>query len=264
MLLSRIITACILIPVVILGVFYLPTSSFSLAIAIILSLAAWEWSVLVGINKIWQRVLYIGLLWWGFAIAELVSTKLVLGISLLWWLLVFYFTLQYPKINKKFFTGWTSCFVSFLVFIPCLAAINSLHRMAPMYVLFILCLIWAADSGAFFIGRSFGKHKLAIKISPKKTIEGLLGGVLFAFIIALIFALITQVPFAKWLWWTGLVLITVLFSVLGDLFESMLKRQVNVKDSGCWVPGHGGILDRIDSLTAAVPMFTLGLLLFMS
>ena len=251
MLAKRIITAGILIPVVILGIFYLPSASFSLAIAIILSLAAWEWSVLVGIDKIWQRILYIGLLWWGFAISQLVSIKLILGLSFIWWLLVFYFSLQYPKVNKNFFTGWPSCLVSFLVFVPCLAAI---------YVLFVFGLIWAADSGAYFIGKSFGKRKLAFKISPGKTVEGLVGGLLFAFIVALIFALIAQLPLAKWLWWTGLVLVTVLFSVLGDLFESMLKRQANVKDSGCWVPGHGGILDRIDSLTAAVPIFTLGLL----
>ncbi len=262
--LIRVITAAILIPIVILGIFYLPTSAFSLAIAVILSLAAWEWAIIAGINKIWQRILYIGLLWWGFAIAELASIKLILGISLVWWLLVFYFTFKYPDINKKFFKGWTSGLVSFVVFIPALSAISSLHKMSAIYVLFVLGLIWAADSGAYFIGKYFGRHKLAFKISPKKTVEGLLGGILFAFITALIFALIAKVPFNKWLYWAGLVLITVLFSVLGDLFESMLKRQANVKDSGSWVPGHGGVFDRIDSLTAALPMFTLGLLLFLT
>jgi phosphatidate cytidylyltransferase len=136
--------------------------------------------------------------------------------------------------------------------------------MDAVYVMFALCLIWAADSGAYFIGKYFGKHKLAVKISPKKTVEGLLGGILFAFVTALIFALIAKVPFNKWLYWSGLVLITVLFSVLGDLFESMLKRRANVKDSGSLVPGHGGVLDRIDSLTAALPVFTLGLLLFLT
>ena len=136
--------------------------------------------------------------------------------------------------------------------------------MSSVNVLFILCLVWAADTGAYFSGTLWGKHKLAPKISPGKTIEGLCGGIMSALIVAAIFAVFAKIEFSKLLPWTFLVILVVLFSVLGDLFESIMKRQAGVKDSGQWIPGHGGILDRIDSLTAAVPVFTLGLLLFIN
>jgi len=261
---QRIITACVLIPVVILGVFYLPISSFSLAVAIILSLAAWEWSLLAGLSEIWQRILYIGLLWWGFSMTQLLLVKVTLWISLVWWLLVFCLILRYPNVNKKLFRGRVSCLLSFFVFIPFLIGLNALHKMSSVNVLFILCLVWAADTGAYFSGTLWGKHKLAPKISPGKTIEGLCGGIMSALIVAAIFAVFAKIEFSKLLPWTILVILVVLFSVLGDLFESIMKRQAGVKDSGQWIPGHGGILDRIDSLTAAVPVFTLGLLLFIN
>jgi phosphatidate cytidylyltransferase len=261
---QRIITACILIPIIVLGVFYLPSSTFSLAIAIILSLAAWEWSLLAGFSKIWQRVLYIGLLWWGFSMAQLLLVKVTLWIGLVWWLLVFCLILFYPKVNKRLFRGWPSCLLSFFVFIPFLIALNTLHKMSSGNVLFVLCLIWAADSGAYFFGTIWGKHKLAPKISPGKTVEGLCGGIVTALIVAVIFAVFAKIEFSKLLPWAVLIILVLLFSVLGDLFESIMKRQAGVKDSGQWIPGHGGILDRIDSLTAAVPIFTLGLLLFIN
>lgn len=261
---QRIISACILIPIVVLGIFYLPNSVFSLAVAIILSLAAWEWSMLAGLSKIWQRILYIGLLWWGFSIAQLLLINVILWISLTWWLLVFCLILFYPRVNKRLFHGWPSCLLSFFIFIPFLIALSALHKIASGNVLFVLCLIWAADSGAYFFGTMWGKHKLVPKISPGKTIEGLCGGVVTALIIAAIFAVFAKIEFSRLLPWAVLIILVLLFSVLGDLFESIMKRQAGVKDSGRWIPGHGGILDRIDSLTAAAPIFALGLLLFMN
>jgi len=259
---QRIVTACVLIPIVILGVFYLPGSLFSLVVAIILSLAAWEWSSLAHLSEVWQRILYIGLLWWGFSIAQLLLVKVTLWISLVWWLFVFCLILLYPNINKSIFRGWFGCLFSFFVFIPFLIALNMLHRMSSVNVLFVLCLIWAADIGAYFSGMLWGKRKLAPKISPGKTIEGLYGGIVSALIVAAVFTIFAKIEFSKLLPWMILVILVVLFSVFGDLFESIMKRQAGVKDSGQWIPGNGGILDRIDSLTAAIPLFTLGLLLF--
>jgi phosphatidate cytidylyltransferase len=258
---QRIISAAILIPIVILAIVYLPTASFSLIVAVVLSIAAWEWSKLAYIEKIWQRILYIGLLWWGFAVAQLLTGGIILIISFLWWLLVLLLILSYPQINEKFFHGWVSCLLSFLVFVPCLVAINMLHRVGALYLLLVLGIIWSADIGAYVAGMLWGKHKLAVQISPKKTIEGLGGGILLACVLAMIIGLFAKVPFNRWLAWAGIVIMTVLFSVLGDLFESMLKRKAGVKDSGYLIPGHGGVLDRIDSLTAAIPVFALGLLL---
>lgn len=106
-----------------------------------------------------------------------------------------------------------------------------------------------------------GKHKLAPKVSPHKTIEGVIGGIVLALCFAGLFLWGLQIPVRSWIWWGLLVFISVLFGVLGDLFESMLKRQAGIKDSGTWFPGHGGLLDRIDSICAAIPIFVLGIVL---
>jgi phosphatidate cytidylyltransferase len=260
--LKRVVTAVVLIPIVVFGIFYLSDAAFSLAVAIILSLAAWEWSRLVGLIKIWQRILYLGFLWWGFSIAQLLGVHTVLWFSAIWWVIVVIIILRYPHINQKIFQGWKGCLISFLVFIPCFLGFNVLHRMGGVYVILSLCIIWAADTGAYFSGILWGKHKLAPAVSPKKTVEGLIGGIFLAIITVLVFILFRKVEFNKWLLWTFLVVLNVFFSVLGDLFESVVKRQANVKDSGNWLPGHGGVLDRIDSITAAVPIFALELLVF--
>ena len=126
------------------------------------------------------------------------------------------------------------------------------------YVLFLLFLIWIADSGAYFTGRRWGQRKLALSISPGKTWEGVWGASLAALVFAMLGAVVLEVRMP----WPGFVIlsmVTVGFSIAGDLFESMLKRQRGLKDSGSLLPGHGGVLDRVDSLTAAVPVFLLGL-----
>jgi phosphatidate cytidylyltransferase len=141
-----------------------------------------------------------------------------------------------------------------------------IHASQPnghRWLLLALFLVWSADTGAYFAGRAlggklFGGRKLAPRISPNKTIEGLLGGLLLALVVAMIGAplagaTVDQLPAV------ALVsLVSVGFSVFGDLFESMLKRHVNVKDSGNLIPGHGGVLDRVDSVLAALPVFALG------
>uniref|UniRef100_UPI000C833242 phosphatidate cytidylyltransferase n=1 Tax=Vibrio splendidus TaxID=29497 RepID=UPI000C833242 len=129
-------------------------------------------------------------------------------------------------------------------------------------VMFVCLLVWAADSGAYFSGKSFGKRKMAPAVSPNKTIEGLIGGIITAVIIAWIFADLFDIQFSSPLHMIVITLVTVVISVLGDLVESMFKRVSGVKDSSNLIPGHGGILDRIDSLTAAFPVFALLYLAF--
>jgi phosphatidate cytidylyltransferase len=150
-----------------------------------------------------------------------------------------------------------------LALAPCWAALVLLHNSDPSgpgIVLFLLVLVSAADTGAYFAGHRFGRRKLAPNVSPGKTVEGVWGGLGAAALAALLGALVLRIQGLQLLPFLLLCLITVLASVLGDLFESMMKRQHGVKDSGQLLPGHGGLLDRIDSLTAAAPVFGLGMI----
>ena len=134
-------------------------------------------------------------------------------------------------------------------------SIDSYH--GAKLVLLVCFLVWSADTGAYFSGKRFGKHKMAPAVSPNKTIEGLVGGVILAVIITWLGAKLLSIPFISISSLLSIAIITVVISVLGDLVESMFKRASGVKDSGNILPGHGGILDRIDSLTAAIPVFAL-------
>lgn len=134
------------------------------------------------------------------------------------------------------------------------------HYMLDSYygaklVLLVCLLVWAADSGAYFAGKSFGKRKMSPAVSPNKTIEGLIGGVITAIIIGWGAASAFNIQFESTSSMLGIFIATIIISVLGDLVESMFKRASGIKDSGTIIPGHGGILDRIDSLTAAFPVF---------
>ena len=150
----------------------------------------------------------------------------------------------------------------YLVLIPAwLSIVLLLQHAGPAYVLLLMLLVWGADIGAYFSGRRFGRNKLAPRVSPGKTWEGLIGALLVSIIISLVafeFLEISSILHTNLL---ILCLVMVLISILGDLVESMFKRMADVKDSGGLLPGHGGVLDRIDSLTAAAPVFTLGLYL---
>jgi phosphatidate cytidylyltransferase len=141
---------------------------------------------------------------------------------------------------------------------PWVAFMALRDEFGPAYVLFLFLLVWIADIGAYFAGRRWGRRKLAVTISPGKTWEGALGAGMAALMFALAGAAVLGVG-ARWPWFVAICMVTVGFSIVGDLFESMLKRQCGMKDSGTLLPGHGGVLDRVDSLTAAAPIFLLGL-----
>lgn len=267
MLKLRIISALIMVPLVIWMVLGLDNTGFALAMGLVVSLCAWEWSKFIPLHSILSRVIYtlstmaMVAVVWRFAGSDGFVYGL-LWVTLCWWLFALFWISRPALIAAgsgasvlKDAVGWllmVSCWVSLVV-------LHSRPEKGPYWVLFVLSLIWIADSGAFFAGRKWGQRKLAPEVSPGKTWAGVYGALGACGLYALI---------ATWLFdLTGkdipgfllVCLITVLFSIAGDLFESLLKRQQNMKDSGQLIPGHGGILDRVDSLLAAAPIFVLGL-----
>ncbi|RUO55839.1 phosphatidate cytidylyltransferase [Pseudidiomarina homiensis] len=280
MLKQRLITALILLPLALYCVFALALEWFAAVITVVMLGAAWEWSPIMGLRRAGSRALYTasvgGLLialQWFFPVTEIWQDKAlhplyfwILVAGAVWWVIATLLVLNYP--NSRRLWSRTRSIVGvfgYLTLVPAAAglfAVRSLNYSAePLFggfvLLFILLLVWAADVGAYFAGVRYGRNKLMPAVSPGKTMEGLLGGIALAFVVMMVVAQWMQVPAEQYsgFYFTGL--LTVVVSVFGDLTESMFKRCAGVKDSGALLPGHGGLLDRIDSLTAALPVFTL-------
>jgi phosphatidate cytidylyltransferase len=265
----RLLTAALLAPIAVFCVLYLSTRQFALIVAAVLLLGTWEFSRIVGLTRRRLRMavvvlnaILLGLIWI-YASPMLLAGIVYLG-ALWWWVALIWLRkltfAQAPTLENaeiKLLAG------AFLV-IPAFAATILTHEgdRGPLWMLFVLMLIWVADSGAYFAGRRFGKQKLAPQISPGKTREGVYGGLFVAGLFACAFGLYMQRPIGEITILCFLSLLTVMFSIVGDLFESLMKRHANLKDSGSLLPGHGGVLDRIDSLLAALPVFAAGKLLF--
>lgn len=270
MLKQRILTASVLAVLIIWGLFALSTPKIGYALAFVVLLGGWEWARLIGITVNVARALYViavlAVLWLAQqAVAAYPSAlTLFLAVAALWWLAGAAMVLRYHgETGVTAFDRVAGLAIGLLALVPTWLALVYLHgNKGPGWVLFIFMLIWAADIGAYFAGRKFGRHKLAPHVSPGKTVEGVLGGMVLAAAVAVIGMVIFKMPFSNALWFVPLCFVVVAFSVVGDLFESLFKRRVGLKDSGQLLPGHGGILDRIDSLTTAAPIFTLGLILF--
>ena len=265
---TRVIAAAVMAPVVILGVLYLPSEFLAAAVAGLMMLALWEWTLLAGLrNPLWRAAYLIGnavlmaaLVWAGGR--GLFTLKLVSLLGCVWWWLVPLWLMRFGFASGdnggaralKLFAGSISI-------IPAWAALCWLHAAGPngpAWALFALLIVWAADSGAYFVGVRFGKRKLAPRISPGKSWEGVFGGLLTTLLLA---AAASPVLGLSWNLLPTLLLLTAItaaFSVVGDLFESLLKRHAGIKDSSDLIPGHGGMLDRVDSLLAALPIFVVG------
>jgi len=194
----------------------------------------------------------------GMDIINIISYIFIV-IGFVWWIVAPLF-LQYFIKNKKIFPVYP-LILGLLIFFPCWFGIFRLSFMPIKNLLLLIGIICACDTCAYFIGKHFGKYPLSPHISPKKTFEGLIGGICGSLVIFLIYVLLTQIKFKSMLPLLGLTFITSIAGVVGDLFESMLKRHAKIKNSGLILPGHGGIYDRIDSLIAAIPIFTFGLFL---
>ena len=268
MLLQRVITALILAPLVILAVWWLPTDKLALLVGLTVVIGAWEWARLSGITQLVGQLLYSLVV----ALLLVVVTRYLpaawifwlIGASALWWLMALLRLTRYRGEAEMPGFAPLQAVEGFVVLVPAWLSVLEIHRIpekGPLLLLFLLFLIWGADVVAYFAGHRWGKRKLAPKVSPGKTREGVYGAMACALVFGLFLAWWLNGPIAQAPLILLLCLVTMLMSVVGDLFESLLKRRQGLKDSGALLPGHGGILDRIDSLTAAAPVYFVGLLL---
>jgi phosphatidate cytidylyltransferase len=258
---ARIATALLLAALVIIVLLYLSPKVAGVLIAIAIFAAGWEWAGFAELTSKPARLAYAAGIVLVLAGAEVLSRdpaqlEVLLRVAAAWWLIAFVWLAVRAQAGGPVAAG----VVGFLVLVPAglgLAHLVALQPHGQVLVLYLLVLIAAADVGAYFGGRTFGRLKLAPHVSPGKTWEGFAAGMLAAGAVGAAGALLFEVPFWPWLLLCELV---ALVSVVGDLTESMFKRHVGLKDSGSLLPGHGGVLDRIDSLTAAAPTFLLGLM----
>ncbi len=264
---QRLRTAGVLAPLAALAVLYLPTPWFAALLGLIVCLGAWEWAAFVGAPSKLGRLangvllaLTLLLLW--FAVPR-TWDLLLLGFGVLWWLAVGVALSRVRRIDPKTELAPALIAVGVIVLaLPWLATVR-LHGHAPQgpwLVLAMMMLIWMADSAAYFAGRRWGRHKLAPVLSPGKTRVGVYAGLIVAALWGGCVAALLGMPWGAAVLLILLSVVTAALSVVGDLFESLLKRGRGLKDAGSLLPGHGGVLDRIDSMTAAAPLFAVGLL----
>jgi phosphatidate cytidylyltransferase len=261
MLKQRIVTALLMALPVLAMLLWAPPSSTIVLFTLVLLLGAWEWSSFLGVTQAVARAAYVVLI--GIAIAGCwfyllprVSLEHLLLVVLAWWLLA----LMWIAGRPEFVSGLLAGIAGVLVLAPAWLSLALLQLRlvhGPQWVLFLFLLVVSADIGGFFFGRKFGRTKLAPRVSPGKTWEGAVGGLVLATLVAGAGAYWFAVPVITFVL---LCVATVIMSVVGDLTESLFKRHAGLKDSSTLLPGHGGVLDRIDSVTAAAPVFLYGLI----
>ena len=263
---QRVVTGILLAAFVAAATLLLSSFWFALLIAAFTLVGAWEWSGMVGWSSAGQRLAYclvsmLVLLGTGWLLQSTGGAWAVLLAGLVWWLVALAWVVRFQQGQPVDAMNYplVRLIVGWLILVPSWAAVVHLHSAlasGPWLVLYLVFLISSADSAAFFIGRRLGNRRLASNVSPGKSLEGVAGALLAAAIFAIATGLLSgSVPLPGFV---VVSLITALVSVLGDLSESVFKRRAGLKDSGSIVPGHGGILDRIDSYTAAAPIFVLG------
>lgn len=262
MLKQRVITAVVLAVLAMLLLFKSSDGIWQGVLLLIAAVMAWEWAGFARLKAVWQKVsfallvallVWLGMLWLPI---EAILALTVIECLLVVWVVLRYQQSQGQKGLESTFLILISGVLAVVLFTVALSQFRA--EFSPWVILLSLLVIWAVDTGAYFSGRRFGKTKLAQYVSPGKTWEGVWGGVALAFVISVmsVFWLSVELRISVGIFAVCLALIA-LFSVLGDLFESVLKRQAGLKDSGYILPGHGGLLDRGDSLLIAVPMMYL-------
>jgi len=268
---QRLITAGVLVSLLTWSILALPDTYLALLLSIFIIIAAWEWagffrpdvlSVRLGYSAVISALL--AYVWFQINTNNML---IIISIAFVWWLLIFGYlirTTMRSNIDKgnnargKIIKG----FAGIIVLVPAWSAMVFIHQseqLGPYYLIFLFVLISMADTGAYIAGKRWGTHKLAPVISPGKTWEGVFGMLLVVVIAAIIGGFLLGESAKELVFFVPLCVGVAVFSIAGDLLESVLKRSIGKKDSGSILPGHGGMLDRIDSLTASAPVFLLGM-----
>jgi phosphatidate cytidylyltransferase len=272
---TRVITAVVLLALVLPSLFFLPQAYWAILVAMFIGVGAWEWGGLLGFNEANRRLLGVVLTLLCTAVSLLAPMSMGIGssdgLAAPWVLAVYvvaavFWCLAVPlwlRAKWPLPHGLLGLLVGLVVLFPTWLALVQLRIPGPGILLAILAVVWMADVAAYFSGKAFGKHKLAPSISPGKTWEGAMGAglgvVVYGFVLRFSFSF---EPVAMVFWAICLLAVTAI-SIIGDLYESMLKRQAGIKDSSNVLPGHGGVLDRIDSLTSTLPVVALLWLVFL-
>ncbi|MBE0481999.1 MAG: CDP-archaeol synthase [Bacterioplanes sp.] len=271
---QRVLTALVLAPIMIGGIFFLEQTYFALFIGLIATLGAWEWANIAGYEKSTGRIAYAFFV----AVCLFFSAQFLhaypsfviyfLAIGTLWWAIAFALVRRYPGGTRLWNARPIRAMLGLCVLIPMWVGFVELKQQehSSLLIIYVMFVIWGADTGAYFSGKRWGRSKLAPSVSPGKSWAGFWGGLVTALLVALVFGLyvheaIRPVTFDNAWKLIVITVVTMVISVLGDLVESMMKRHRGIKDSSALLPGHGGILDRIDSMAAAVPVFAFSMLM---
>lgn len=280
MLKQRILTALILLPLFVAALLYLPSAALGVLVGAVLMLGAVEWLKLLSLSSRGRNATlatFALLLFAGFFVAQIPLLVLaVLALAMVWWTVATAWIVRVQRAGAaqafglaKVLPGYpASALMMGAIVLWCpfvaLMAVHQIPQVGPKLALFCLSLMWVADSAAYFAGRRFGRRKLASFVSPGKSWEGVFGALIATLVWSGIGVVVFGFSGAHAFGFVVLCVVTAGFSVVGDLFESMMKRHAHVKDSGQLLPGHGGVLDRIDSITAGAPLFGIGILVLVS
>ena len=264
----RVATAVVAVPVAVVAVLALPTGGVALLVAVVVVAASFEWSRIMTprcpARYTFPLVVAVSLLLSWIAGAHWPGwLRILCAISLVWWCVALAWIIRFEQGAKvaALEGAFVGGIVGWIVIVPAWAGLVHIHGSGedgPSRVLLVLLVVWAADIGAYFVGRRFGACRLAARTSPGKSVEGAAGGMAAVGTLGIAAGLWLGLPMVHVALLAFLCVVAGALSVLGDLMESLAKRKSGVKDSGNLLPGHGGVLDRIDSLTAAAPAFAVG------
>jgi phosphatidate cytidylyltransferase len=271
MLKTRVITALILFPLAVYTILFLSNDTFSAVVGLMMLIAAYEWAGFVGFPSKLAKMAFVVLvaitLYSLWLVNFILSSSVMNSIAAGFWFLSLLLIFKFPSSARLWKNNPLIIAILGMILLTLTwYSLISIHGISslefsqvsisgPYLVFSVMMLVWSADTGAYFSGKRFGKQKLAPEVSPGKSIEGVYGGLLLAIFVATFFTFWHSGDFRDYLNIIGITIVTVIFSIVGDLMESMFKRQTGIKDSGNLLPGHGGLLDRIDSVTAAAPVF---------